>query len=138
MYLRMGVIAIICVTVAACGGGGALMGTASQLDYTNAADARHSYTPYTTGSHAYSWDPGTVGNDVREIYIGGDLEPRESLRHILTESGIRYYMGASRDGVGVDRLKNYEEDLITSNGTDPLGVVRARIQAVQHPATLVL
>ncbi len=119
MYLRMGTIAIICVTVAACGGGGALFRTASQLDYTNAADARHSYSPYTTGSHAYSWDPGTVGNDVQEIYIGGDLEPRENLRHVLTHNGIDYYVGASRDGVGVDRLENYKLDLETRNGTDP-------------------
>ena len=124
MYLRMGTIAIICVTVAACGGGGALIRTASQLDYTNTANARHSYAPYTTGSHGYSWDPGTVGNDVREIYIGGDIEPRENLRHILTESGIRYYMGASRDGVGVDRLKNYEEDLlgVSEQGFKPFSI----------------
>ena len=31
-------------------------------------------------------------------------------------------MGASRDGVGVDRLVNYEHDLITRNETDPYGL----------------
>ena len=32
-------------------------------------------------------------------------------------------MGASRDGVGVDRLKNYKHDLITRDETDPYGFV---------------
>ena len=106
MNLRAGAIVIVCLMLAACGGGGrdVPIGTESQLDYANAGQARPSYAPYATGSHAYSWDTGTGENDVREFYVGGDLEPRESLRHILTESGIRYYMGASRDGVGVDRL----------------------------------
>lgn len=52
------------------------------------------------------------------------MEPKESIRHIMTESGIRYYMGASRDGVGVDRLMNYQDDLVTRNGTDPYGLSR--------------
>ena len=55
-------------------------------------------------------------------YIGGDLEPRERLRHILTENGIRYYIGASRDGVGVDRLANFLDDLKSSDGTDRFGL----------------
>ena len=76
------------------------------------ATPRHSYTPYETGSHAHSL---RLSDDVTEVYIGGDLEPQESLRHVATTTnGIRYFMGASRDGVGVDRLKNYERDLITS------------------------
>ena len=57
------------------------------------------------------------------LHIGGDLEPRETLRHTLTENGIRYFIGASRDGVGVDRLKNYEHDLLTSDDTDPFGLL---------------
>ena len=31
-------------------------------------------------------------------------------------------MGASRDGVGVERLKNYEQDLVTQDGADPDGL----------------
>ena len=59
-----------------------------------------------------------MGEDVYEVRIGGDLEPRENLRHVVTQNGIRYFMGASRDGVGVDRLRNYEHDLKTRDGTD--------------------
>ena len=49
------------------------------------------------------------------VTVGGDLEPRENLRHILTENGIRYYIGAVRDGVGVERLTNYEVDIGAGN-----------------------
>ena len=84
--------------------------------YSNTATTRQSYTPFTSHSHIYAFDRG----DVVEVYIGGDVGPRENLRHVATtENGIRYYMGASRDGVGVDRLENYEQDLLTTDGTDP-------------------
>ena len=124
MNSARGAIAIMCLALAACGGGDGVVPTATDgdLDYTNSARARHSYSPYATGSHMYSWDPGTAGNDVREIYIGGDLEPRENLRHVSTENGIRYYIGASRDGAGVDRLENYRDDLKTRDGADPPGL----------------
>ena len=39
-----------------------------------------------------------------------------------TRNGIRWFMGASRDGVGVDRLKNYKQDLVTQDGADPDGL----------------
>ena len=96
-----------------CGGGtGGVMPVAmtpdAQHDYAPPARARHSYAPYATGSHRYSWHGS---DDVREIYIGGDLEPTETLRHVWSENGIQYYMGASRDGVGVDRLQNYADDV---------------------------
>ncbi len=115
------------LTLAACGGSVqpevvAPQEVETQLNYTPAAGARHSYTPYVTQSHTYVWAPGNPGDDVREIYIGGDLEPVEHLRHIMTENGIRYYMGASRDGVGVARLENYETDLMTRDGADPFGL----------------
>ena len=93
------------------------MESVSQLDYSNTAAPRHSYTPYETRSHAHSF---RLSDDVTEAYIGGDLEPRESLRHVATtRNGIRYQMGASRDGVGVDRLVNYMHDLRTQDDTDP-------------------
>ncbi len=51
------------------------------------------------------------------------MEPRETLRHVTTtQNGIRYFMGASRDGVGVERLKNYDQDLVTQDGADPDGL----------------
>ncbi len=107
--------------LAACSGGNedASTGLESQLDYSNSAGERHSYTPYETASHAYYMRRGDAPT---LYYIGGDLEPREILRHTLTEGGIRYFLGASRDGVGVDRLENYEEDLQTRNGTDRFGL----------------
>ena len=64
-----------------------------------------------------------MGDGTAEIHIGGDLEPRERLRHITTlPNGYRFFLGASRDGVGVERLKNYEQDLLTSDGTDPYNI----------------
>ncbi len=93
--------------------------TQPDLDYSSAAEERHSYTPYKTRSHAHVW---TLSEDVFEVHIGGDLEPRENLRHVLTQNGIRYFMGASRDGVGVERLENYEHDLTTRDGNDRFGL----------------
>ena len=105
--------AILLLATTGCGGGQAARQHETQLGYSSAAESRHSYTPYEFGSrrHFYSGD----------IHIGGDLEPRESLRHIGTANGIRYFMGSSRDGVGVDRLENYKHDLITKDDTDPYG-----------------
>ena len=106
----------------ACGGSGgnSLAIPESPLAYSNAAQTRHSYTPYETGSHIYTFP---LSDDVTEVYIGGGLEPLEPLRHVATAgSGIKYFMGSVRDGVGVDRLENYENDLTTRNGADPYGL----------------
>ena len=74
--------------------------------YSNTAAPRYSYTPYETPSQVHAL---RLSDDVTEVYIGGDLEPRETLRHVATmPNGIRWFMGASRDGVGVERLKNYK------------------------------
>ena len=115
------VLAVIALlALAACGGGeGPPVTSESQLDYSNTAAPRHSYTPYQTYSHIYTVGRG---DDPALVYIGGDLEPRENLRHVTTLNGIRYFMGASRDGVGVDRLENYETDLTTRDGDDRLGL----------------
>ena len=105
--------------LAGCGGGGELdVVTPGELDshnYTKSAYQSPNYHPYQTASHAYVWDD--------TIYIGGDLEPREELRHVGTENGIRYFMGASRDGVGIDRIRNYESDLITKNDSPLISVL---------------
>ena len=106
------------VTLTGCGGGDPAIGiaepTTAPLDYSNTAAARYSYTPYETRSHAFLY---SLSEDETQVFIGGDLEPRENLRHVATQNGVRYFLGASRDGVGVGRLKNYEHDLITSNDT---------------------
>lgn len=99
--------------LAGCGGGGELgVVTPGELDshnYTRSAYQSPNYHPHQMPSHAYLWGD--------TVHIGGDLEPKETLRRIATVNGINYFMGASRDGVGVDRLRNYEEDLITKDGT---------------------
>ena len=104
--------AIACASLLPACGGGEQASQTAQLDYSNTAHPRYSYTPYETRSHIVAY----AGTD--EITIGGDLEPRENLRHVATENDIRYYIGAVRDGVGVERLKNYETDLQTQNGAD--------------------
>ena len=123
MKVGMAVMAIGCMTLAACirGGGGRVpIGSVPQLDYSNTAAPRHSYAPYEAYSHVHAL---RLSDDVTEVYIGGDLEPRENLRHISTPwNGIRYFIGASRDGVGVERLKNYQQDLVTQDGADPDGL----------------
>ena len=126
MKFGMAAMAIGCMTLAACirGGGGGVpivpIGSVPQLDYSNTAAPRHSYTPYESPSQVRVL---TLSDDVAEVYIGGDLEPRETLRHVATTlNGIRYFIGASRDGVGVDRLKNYQQDLVTQDGADPYGL----------------
>ena len=104
------------LVLGACGGGGdgpVVSEAQLGLDYSNTAEERHS-TAYETGSYAYTVERGDAAT---LVYIGGDLEPRENLTHVWTDNGIRYFMGASRDGVGVDRLQDYEKDLTTQAGT---------------------
>jgi len=109
--LIVGVAAIV-LTLAACGGGDGPVSSKTQLDYSNAGSARYSYAPYRSPSDI-AWFSG-------QTYIGGDVEPQGGLRHVTTfENGTRFYMGAIRDGVGVDRLKNYETDLTTQDGENP-------------------
>ena len=110
------------LVLGACGGGGdgpVVSEAQLGLDYSNTAEERHSYTAYETGSYAYTVGRGDAAT---LVYIGGDLEPRENLTHVWTDNGIRYFMGASRDGVGVDRLQDYEKDLTTQDGDDPFGL----------------
>ena len=108
---------------------------AAPLDYSNPASERRSYTEYQTRSHVYVYGQGD--DHVREVFIGGDLQPRETLRHTATMNDILLFVGASRDGVGVDRLENYEKDLQTRDGADPYklrgdGFYPFRVQPVVH------
>lgn len=113
--IRYGILSIWALALGACGGGPSLdemaLGDFEQPghDYTKSAYQSPNYHPHQMPSHAYR-QGGTV-------HVGGDLEPKEALRHIGILNGINYFMGASRDGVGVDRLRNYESDLITKDGT---------------------
>ena len=80
------------------------------LGYSNVVTPRYSYAPHETGSDIHWW---RKGDGSTEISVGADVGPREPLRHVVTIYGIRYFIGASRDGVGVDRLRNYERDLLS-------------------------
>ncbi len=101
MKFGMAVMTIGCMTLSACasvGVGGIPRGSVPQLDYSNTAAPRHNYAPYEAPSHVHTL---LLSDDVTEVSIGGDLEPRETLRHVETTlNGIRYFIGASRDGVG--------------------------------------
>ena len=96
------------LVLGACGGGGdgpVVSEAQLGLDYSNTAEERHSYTAYETGSYAYTVGRG---DDATLVYIGGDLEPRENLRHVVTDNGIRYFMGASprrRGGGSAEELR---------------------------------
>ena len=99
--------------VAGCGGGELDVTRLSRIEqpshsYAKSGYQSPNYHPYQTPSHAHVW------GDI--VHIGGDLEPKEVLRHIGTLNGINYFMGASRDGVGVNRLRNYGTDLTTRDG----------------------
>ena len=113
--------AVSLLSLAACGGGGGGdPAPEASLGYSNAVAPRYSYAPHETRSDLHWW---TTAAGSTELVIGPDVRPREPLRHVLTDSkGIRYFMGASRDGVGVDRLENYERDLLTQDGADPYGI----------------
>ena len=100
---------------------------ASGLDNSSTAHVRHSYTPYQSGSHTYVVSLRENDGRVVEVHIGGDVMPRERLRHVGTENDIRYFMGTSRDGVGIGRLQNYRHDLETENGT----VARSAAQSLR-------
>ena len=99
----------LALALAACGAGEfATIEAEAPLNYTAAVSPQHTYAAHKTPSDFHWWNKG--GNSI-EIRIGPDVAPREPLRHVLTTNKIRYFMGESRDGVGVDRLKNYGTDL---------------------------
>ena len=96
-----------------CGGGGSGL---TRLEthpvdtqgYSGPAYQHPSYTPHATPSYIHH-----LGDTV---YIGGDVEPREKLRKWGSVENIDYFIGASRDGVGVNRLENVLVDLTLSGG----------------------
>ncbi len=101
---------IVVFSLSACGRGGG-SGSFEGMDrnpeikqgYSRPGYLRPTY-PYLTGSNAFTWGD--------QVYIGGDVEPKEKLRETPISVGdITVFMGASRDGVGVARLENFDEDL---------------------------
>ena len=117
MFIRL----FACLTTMAmvgCGGGGGdpletgIAPASSTQDYSPSAGVRHSYTPFASPSHGYLLP---ISDDRTEVSFGGDLEPRQNIRHVSTNDGIRYYFGPSRDGVGVNYLENFEKDLLSES-----------------------
>ena len=120
----LSVLAAGCV-LAACGGGGPLsVAPEPTQNYTPTAGTHHSYATHATWTRMHRTLLG-------EFHFGGDVEPRERLDLVYeSDSGLEVYLGASRDGVGVDRLKNYETDLLAAswrNGFRPF------TRAPMHP-----
>ena len=106
------------LAVAACGGSEGPVSSESQHDYSNTVVPRYSTPPYKTLSYVQRWAGSDAIDDPASTILGADVLPKETLSHVSTTDGIRLYMGATRDGVGVARLNNYLRDLRTSNGTD--------------------
>ena len=108
------VVFISLVGLAGCGGAppqtdGSTPGP-SVLPYSGAVPPRPNTAPYLTYSYDFAWP---VSPERTEGHIGGDLEPRESLRHVHTdEHSLRYFQGSVRDGVGAIRLAQYANSMV--------------------------
>ena len=85
--LRLVCAVLVTGLLAGCGGGGELgVVTPGELDshsYTKSAYQSPNYHPHEMPSHAYLW--------VDTVHLGGDLEPKETLRHIGILNGINYF-----------------------------------------------
>ena len=77
--------------------------------YSGAVYQNPGWAEHQSVSYIHAW------RKTNTINIGGDVEPREKLRHIDSIGEIDYFVGASRDGVGVDRLENYADDINSEN-----------------------
>ncbi len=108
----------LALLLAGCGGS---MSVAPEVPQDRIPRARthHTYVPHASPTRTHLTFLG-------EIHIGGDVEPREGLDLIATtDDDVNIYLGASRDGVGVARLENYEADLLAEslrNGFRPFTV----------------
>ena len=95
-----------------------------------------SYAEYTPpGTYIATWDSTEFYPDregVRRTYVGGDVGPKDALRHVVTQGGIEFYLGQSRDGVGVHRLEKYAYDMVNNRNAqsgDGLYPFRVRMNA---------
>lgn len=109
MQQRISAFIFTAILLFGCGGGDALNTELSNLNYPRAVYQPPNYHPHVSPSHAYFWDD--------TVYLGGDVAPKEKLRRVDSVGDITYFMGASRDGVGVNRLINYGWDLATMDNT---------------------
>ena len=105
-------LAALVLLLVGCGGGPMPVAPEAPQNYISPVTPRLHYAPHESQSDIHWWGKS---DGSREINIGPDVGPREPLRHIATLDGIRYFMGASRDGVGVNRLRNYENDLLSQD-----------------------
>ena len=110
---------LVCsLAFSACGGGGApspsLEETLAALDYTPPAQTRYTYAPYETPSARWL---RPINETTQEILIGGDWEPAAPFREAFRANGMTFALGTVRDGAGVERLQNYQHDLITQDDT---------------------
>ena len=110
-------LSLAAMILAGCGGEGKALGIQpipepSRHDYSGAGYQSPNYHPYQTPSRV-------IPTGENRTHIGADYEPREQLQKITggLRGGFTWYMGPSRDGVGVNRLINYDKDLTTRNGT---------------------
>lgn len=69
------------------------------------------YRPAYQNPNSHSYRRSFVHRWENTMHIGGDVEPKEKLRNIETHDDFTISMGASRDGVGKNRLENYKRDL---------------------------
>lgn len=107
---RISAFIFMVVLLFGCGGGSLVQDVQTIRDYSRPAYQSPNYHPHEGLSYIHTLNDTT--------YIGGDVSPRETLRRIGTHvSGITLSMGASRDGVGVDRIQNYANDLVTQDGS---------------------
>ena len=110
MTYRLPFMLAVTLAVTACGSG----------EQISSKDVKHYIPTATTVSYAPHSTPSRIHpNILGEVHIGGDVEPRERLDLVVeTESGFEFYIGSSRDGVGVNRLRNYEADLLEGSSRD--------------------
>ena len=107
--MRQRLIPVTLTTLLVTGCGGPMsVAPEDPQNYTPSVTPRLDYASHATTSDIHWWGKS---DGSWEVVIGPDVEPREPLRHVATLNGIRYFMGASRDGVGVNRLRNYQSDL---------------------------
>ena len=103
------------------GGGGGQMGTLTSSDPAVHGSSGFGYRD--PNYHPYETPSRITPTGLGIIHIGPDVGPSDKLQAMRTAQytpdgpGMTLFVGTSRDGVGVDRLKNFREDLKTKDGT---------------------
>ena len=107
-------LSVLCIAlglgITACGGGG---GRTSSFVPPQPADPV-TPPPSTASPSIYALPQTLTGFSLTDegiIALGGDVAPRSRLSPINEVNGITYAMGASRDGVGVGWLRQYQAEV---------------------------